>query len=208
MFYEMPDEIKKQIEKGISILKKGGVIAFPTDTVYGLGACFDNIAAVERIFRLKQRQNNKGLPVLVADRQQMAEVVESVPPMAEKLLQNFKTGSLTLVLKKAASVPDIVTGGNDTLAVRITNHPVAQAIIKGLGKPVVATSVNYSGETSALTAEDARKCLGSKIDLVIEDVNGNEGIESTIVDISGDTPEVLREGVVKREEISRVCRLS
>jgi len=206
MISEMPTEIKKQIEDGIEILKKGGVIAFPTDTVYGLGACFDDIAAIERIYRVKQRRDDKGLPVLVADRRQMEEVVAYVPPLADKLLQSFKKGRLTLVLKKAKHVPTVVTGGNDTLAVRITAHPVAQALIKGLGKPVVATSVNLSGESSALTAQDASRCLGGEIDLVIEDVSGNEGLESTIVDISGEEAEILREGVIKRQEIEQICR--
>ncbi len=207
MFSEIPQEIKKQIEDGIVILKEGGVIAFPTDTVYGLGAAFDNISAVERVFRIKKRQDNKGLPMLVADRQQMAEVAGFVPPLAEKLLQGFKTGSITLVLKKAEVVPDVVTGGKDTLAVRITANPVAQALIKGLGKPVVATSVNISGESSALTAKEARSCLGDKIDMVIEDISGNEGLESTIVDISGNLPKVLREGVISKKDVEKVCQM-
>ena len=207
MSSEMPPEIKKQVEKGISILKKGGVIAFPTDTVYGLGACFDNIAAVERIYRIKQRQDDKGLPVLVANRQQMDIVAASVPPLAEKMLKSFETGSLTLILKKAASVPDIVTGGSDTVAVRITAHPVATALIKGLGKPVVATSVNVSGKTSALTAEEARSQFGDKIDLVIGGGRGGGGIESTIVDVTGDIPKIIREGAISRTELENVCSI-
>jgi L-threonylcarbamoyladenylate synthase len=205
MSSETPPGIEKQIEKGISILKQGGVIAFPTDTVYGLSACFDNIAAVERIFRLKQRRGDKGLPLLVADRRQMEGVVASVPPLAEKLLDSFETGSLTLVLKKAASVPDIVTGGSDTVAVRITAHPVAKALIKGLGKPVVATSVNVSGKPSALTTEEARSQLGDRIDLVIGGGSGG-GVESTIIDVSGDIPGILREGLIPGAEILKAAQ--
>ena len=197
---EMPVEIKEQIDKGISILKKGGIIAFPTDTIYGLGACFDDIAAIERIYRVKQRQDDKGLPLLVADRQQMLMVAVSLPPLAEKLLNSFNTGTLTLVLKKAAVVPDIVTGGSDTVAVRITAHPVARALLKGLGKPIVATSVNVSGQPSALTTEEVRRQLGAKIDLIIGGGSGG-GIESTIIDVSADIPVILRRGVVAEEEI-------
>ena len=197
---EMPVEIKEQIDKGISILKKGGIIAFPTDTIYGLGACFDDIAAIERIYRVKQRQDDKGLPLLVADRQQMLMVAVSLPPLAEKLLNSFNTGTLTLVLKKAAVVPDIVTGGSDTVAVRITAHPVARALLKGLGKPIVATSVNVSGQPSALTTEEVRRQLGAKIDLIIGGGSGG-GVESTIIDVSADIPVILRRGVVAEEEI-------
>ena len=197
---EMPVEIKEQIDKGISILKKGGIIAFPTDTIYGLGACFDDIAAIERIYRVKQRQDDKGLPLLVADRQQMLMVAVSLPPLAEKLLNSFNTGTLTLVLKKAAVVPDIVTGGSDTVAVRITAHPVARALLKGLGKPIVATSVNVSGQPSALTAEKVRRQLGAKIDLIIGGGSGG-GVESTIIDVNTDIPVILRRGVIAEEEI-------
>ena len=197
---ETPAEIKEQIDKGISILKKGGIIAFPTDTIYGLGACFDDIAAIERIYWVKQRRDDKGLPLLVADRQQMLMVAVSLPPLAEKLLNSFNTGTLTLVLKKAAVVPDIVTGGSDTVAVRITAHPVARALLKGLGKPIVATSVNVSGQPSALTAEKVRRQLGAKIDLIIGGGSGG-GVESTIIDVNTDIPVILRRGVIAEEEI-------
>ena len=197
---ETPAEIKEQIDKGISILKKGGIIAFPTDTIYGLGACFDDIAAIERIYWVKQRRDDKGLPLLVADRQQMLLVAASLPPLAEKLLNSFNTGTLTLVLKKAAVVPDIVTGGSDTVAVRITAHPVARALLKGLGKPIVATSVNVSGQPSALTAEKVRRQLGAKIDLIIGGGSGG-GVESTIIDVNTDIPVILRRGVIAEEEI-------
>jgi L-threonylcarbamoyladenylate synthase len=207
MFSEMPDKMMKQIKEGISILQKGGVIAFPTDTVYGLGASFDDIAAIERIFNLKRRQGDKGLPLLVADEQQMAEVVAFVPMLAEKLLKSFKTGRLTLVLEKADSVPDTVTGGRNTVAVRITAHPVAQALIKGLSKPLIATSANFSGQKSALTAAEVSRQFGDKVDLVIEDIGGNQGIASTIVDVSRGIPEVLRQGVINREEIEKVCQM-
>ncbi|MFC1865925.1 L-threonylcarbamoyladenylate synthase [Chloroflexota bacterium] len=204
---ETPAEIKEQIDKGISILKQGGIIAFPTDTIFGLGACFDDIDAIERIYRVKQRRYDKGLPLLVADRQQMLLLVASMPPLAEKLLNSFETGSLTLVLKKAVAVPDVVTGGSATVAVRITAHPVARALIKGLGKPVVATSANVSGDPSALTAEEVRWQLGAKIDLIIGGDSG-AGKESTIIDVNTDIPVILRQGVVAEEEILKAAQRS
>jgi L-threonylcarbamoyladenylate synthase len=193
-----------QIEKGIDILKKGGVIAFPTDTVYGLGAAYDDIATAERIYSVKNRPQEMALPVLVADEEQVGKIAIDISPEARRLMRSFRPGYLTLVLKKAASVPDIVTGGGDTVAVRITAHPIPLALIKGIGKPIIATSANRHGQPTAITAEDARREVGDKIDLVIEG-ECPVGVESTIIDVTGDVPRIVRRGAIIKEEIERVC---
>jgi len=193
-----------QIEKGIEILKTGGVIAFPTDTVYGLGAAYDNIAAAERIYSVKNRPLGMALPVLVADEEQAKEIAVDISPKARRLMSSFKPGYLTLVLKKAACVPHIVTGGGETVAVRITAHPIPLALIKGLGKPILATSANRHGQPTAITADDVRRQIGDKIDLVIEG-ECPVGVESTIIDISGEVSRIVRRGAITREEIERVC---
>lgn len=195
---------KNQIEKGIEILKRGGVIAFPTDTVYGLGAAYDDIAAAERIYSIKRRPLEMALPVLVADEVQVGQIARDISPEARRLMKSFSPGYLTLVLKKAENVPDIVTGGGDTVAVRITVHPVPLALIKGIGKPIIATSANRHGQPTAITAGDARRQIGDKIDLIIEG-ECPVGVESTIIDVAGDTPRMVRQGVIKKEEIERVC---
>ena len=198
-------DIQQQVEKGISILKQGGIVAFPTDTVYGLGACANLPQAVERVYRVKERARNMPLPLLLADVSQITEVAEPVPPIAWLLINSFLPGALTIVLPRSNSVPDIITAGSKTIAVRIPAHPVPTALAQGLGTPVVGTSANLSGRPSPLTAEEVHSQLGDKIDLVIDGGRCPGGKESTIVDVTGQTPVVLREGAISREELEQVC---
>ncbi len=207
MFTEMPLEIERQIKSGIAVLKDGGLVAFPTDTIYGLGACFDNPDAVKRIYEVKKRPYDMALPLLVADELQISEITEYIPDIAALLIKKLLPGGLTLVLPKAESVPAIVTGGGETVAVRITDHPVTIALIRGVGKPITGTSANVSGKPSALTAEETRLQIGDKVDLIIDGGRCGGGIESTIIDVTGDIPRLLREGAIPRAEIEKVCRI-
>ena len=187
------------MKRAYAILKRGGVVAFPTDTVYGLGASIGIKQAVERVYRIKGRPNNRALPLILADLSQIDEVARSVPPLARLLAESFWPGPLTLVLFKSDSVPDIVTGSSETVAVRIPAHPIPIALVRGVGMPIVGTSANLSGQPSALTAEEARAQLGDRVDLII-DGECPGGKESTIVDLTGETPVILREGALSREE--------
>lgn len=207
MLAKMPLGIKEQIRDGISVLKRGGLVVFPTDTVYGLGACFNSLPAVERIYQLKQRPRSVALPLLLADIAQISEVAQVVPPVALLLARSFLPGALTMVLPRAESVPDIITGGGETIAVRIPAHPVAIALIKGVGMPIVGTSANVSGRPSALTAGEVFSQFSDRIDLVIDGGRCPGGIESTIVDITGEVPRLLRPGAISREELERVCHI-
>ena len=198
--------IQKQVEQGISILKQGGIVAFPTDTVYGLGACISLPHAVERVYQVKERPKNTPLPLLLADKSQLGEVAEPVPPIAWLLAEKFLPGGLTIVLFKSKLVPDIVTGGGKTVALRIPAHPVPVALIQGVGTPIAGTSANLSGKPSALTAEEVYAQLDNKVDLIIDGGRCPGGKESTIVDLTGETPLVLREGAISREELSDAYR--
>lgn len=200
-------EIQTQIEKGVSILKQGGVVAFPTDTVYGLGASANIHQAVERIYEVKERPRNMALPLLLARTSQISEVTELVPPIAWLLVRNFLPGALTIVLYKSSSVPDIVTAGSKTVAVRIPAHYVPVALIEGTGAPIVGTSANLGGRPSLLTADDVYSQLGDKIDLVIDGGRCPGSRESTIVDVTGGKPVLLREGAISREELEKVCNI-
>ncbi len=199
-----PSYIQQQVERGISVLKGGGIVAFPTDTVYGLGAGSNLYQAVERVYQVKERPQNMALPLLLANVSQLTEVADSVPQMAWDLADKFLPGALTLVLHKSKSVPDIITAGAMTVAVRIPAHPVPVALAEGLGSPIVGTSANLSGKPSSLTADEVYSQFGDKVDLVI-DGQCSGGRESTIVDVTGETPVVLREGAISREEIEQVC---
>jgi len=196
--------IQQQVEQGISILKQGGIVAFPTDTVYGLGACIGIGHAVERVYRVKERPRSMVLPLLLADASQIGEVAEPVPQIAWLLADKFLPGALTMVLHKSESVPDIITGRGKTVAIRIPAHPVPVALTRGLGAPIVGTSANLSGKPSALTADEVYAQLGDKVDLIIDGGRCPGGKESTIIDLTGETPVVLREGAISREELEQV----
>jgi len=196
--------IQEQVERGVSILKSGGVVAFPTDTVYGLGASIGIDSAVERVYRIKERQRRMALPLLLADIPQLDEVAISIPTSARLLAENFWPGPLTLVLLKSDSVSDTVSGGSETIAVRVPAHPIPIALAQGVGTPIVGTSANLSGQPSALTTEEARNQLGNKVDLIIEGECPG-GKESTIVDLTGETPVILRQGALLIEELRQLC---
>jgi L-threonylcarbamoyladenylate synthase len=205
MLDRLPSDIKRQIREGISILKQGGIIALPTDTVYGLGASANIHQAVERVYEVKKRPRHMPLSIFLAHMSQISDVAELVPPVAWLLAEKFLPGALTLVLPKSKSVPDIVTAGGTTVAVRIPAHPVPIALVEGLGMPVLGTSANQSGKPSALTAGEVYSQLGDKIDLVIDGGQCPGGRESTIVDVTGETPIVLREGAIALRDLEEVC---
>ncbi len=204
MLTKLPPDIQRQVDSGIAILRRGGIVAFPTDTVYGLGASVNRYRAVERIYRVKERPRRMALPLLLADRLQISEVAEPVPPVAWLLADNFFPGALTIVLHKSNSVPDIITAGGLTVAVRIPAHPIPVALADGLGMPLVGTSANLSGKPSVLTADEVHAQFGEKIDLIIDGGRCPGGRESTIVDVTGKTPVVLREGAISGEELKQV----
>jgi len=198
--------IQQQVEDGIFILKRGGIVAFPTDTVYGLGASISIRQAVERVYQIKRRPRGTPLPILLADKSQIGEVAEPVPPIAWLLAGKFLPGALTMVLyKKSKSIPDIVTGGGKTVAVRIPAHPIPVALVRGLGAPIIGTSANLSGKPSALTAAEVYAQLGDEVDLIINGGRCPGGKESTIVDLTWEPPIILREGAISREELKQVC---
>jgi len=206
MLDELPSDIRRLAEQGVYTLKQGGVVAFPTDTVYGLGACARIVQAVGRIYQIKGRPRNMALPLLLARVSQIGEVAHPVPEVAWALARSFLPGALTLVLHKSSSVPDIIAAGGETVAVRVPNHPVPVMLIEGVGAPIVGTSANLSGKPSALTADEVYSQFGGKIDLVIDGGRCPGGKESTIVDVTGKTPIVLREGAISREEVEQVWR--
>ncbi|MFC2031793.1 L-threonylcarbamoyladenylate synthase [Chloroflexota bacterium] len=205
---KLPSHLRQQVERGIYILKEGGIVAFPTDTVYGLGGGVNLPQAVERIYQVKERPRNMALPLLLADTSQISEVAYPVPSVALLLARSFLPGALTIVLHKSNSIPDILTAGGVTVAIRIPAHQVPIVLAKGLGMPIVGTSANLSGKPSTLTADEVHAQFGDKIDLIIDGGRCPGGLESTIVDVTGETPVLLREGAISKEEIRQVCEIT
>ena len=199
------DVSQLQIEKGVAILRRGGVIAFPTDTVYGLGAAAFNSRAVKRIYTIKNRPEDRQFPLLIADVDSLTAMAEPIPEIARFLAGQFWPGGLTLVIPRKDSVPRHLASG-PTIAVRIPDHPVCLALIRRLGNPLIGTSANVSGQPAALTAEEVRQALGEKIDLIIDGGRCPGGKESTVVNATQEPPTVLREGVIPAGEIDKAYR--
>lgn len=200
---EKLDVLQREIEKGVNILQKGGVIAFPTDTVYGLGADAFNAAAVGRIYQIKNRPKRLQLPLLIADIGQLTVLADPIPEIAQLLARRFWPGGLTLVLPKAVSVPAHVAPAH-TIAVRIPDHPVCMALVQRLGNPIIGTSANISGQPAALTAQEVGQQLGEKIDFIINGGKCPGGKESTVVDVTRESPIILRQGIIPSGEIDKV----
>jgi len=192
------------VSQAVTILRNGGLVAIPTETVYGLGADARNDAALRKIFQAKQRPIDHPLIVHVADMTQLAEWVSEVPPMAKQLAQAFWPGPLTLIFKKAAKVSNLVTGGQETVGIRIPSHPVALELLKAYGGGLAAPSANRYGRISPTTSEAVREELGDAVDMVLEGGQCEVGLESTIVDVSGEQPVVLRPGMITTTEIEAV----
>ncbi|PWI45014.1 L-threonylcarbamoyladenylate synthase [Streptomyces sp. ICBB 8177] len=194
------------IEKAAGVLRAGGLVALPTETVYGLGADAEDPAAVSRIFQVKGRPPSHPLIVHLGDAQMLDEWVEDVPPTARLLAERFWPGPLTLVLRRGRRVPLEATGGLETVAVRVPDHPVALALLAAFGGGVTAPSANRFGAVSPTTADHVRMELGDAVDFVLDGGPCAVGVESTIVDVTGDTPSILRPGGITREALEEVLR--
>jgi L-threonylcarbamoyladenylate synthase len=199
--------MEQQVKKAIHALKKGGIVAYPTDTVYGLGANALDEAAVLRVYAAKRRPHHLAVPILLASISQIDEVARDIPAIAWSLAERFLPGGLTLVLYKSPVIPDVVTGGDDKIAVRVSAHPIPIALIEGVGAPITGTSANLSGNPNPVTAEEVHLQLGNSVDLIIDGGRCQGDVASTVIDVTGEHPLILREGVISREEIEKVCRL-
>lgn len=195
------DETMKMIDEAAGILVNGGLVAFPTETVYGLGANAMDPKAVAKIYEAKGRPSDNPLIVHIARASNIGELTPILTPKIIRLIDNFWPGPLTVVLKKKPSVPDITTGGLDTVAIRMPDDPVALELIKKAGCPVAAPSANISGRPSPTKGEHVVTDLDGKVDAILIGSDCRVGIESTVLDMSGDVPMILRPGIITAENI-------
>jgi L-threonylcarbamoyladenylate synthase len=192
------------IRQAVEIIRKGGLVAFPTETVYGLGADTFNPLAVARIFEVKQRPFFDPLIVHVSDPADLKKLVIKIPSKAKKLINRFWPGPLTVVLLKKKEVPDIVNAGLPTVAIRMPSHPMALSLIQQAECPLAAPSANPFGYLSSTTAEHVRNQLGDQIDFILDGGPCEVGVESTIISFSDGRPQLLRPGGAPLEEIESV----
>jgi L-threonylcarbamoyladenylate synthase len=196
--------ISTNVEHAVRLLEAGGLVAFPTETVYGLGALALNATAVARIFEVKRRPRFDPLIVHVAEASQAFELCAQLPPIAELLAEKFWPGPLTLVLPKVNSVPDIVTSGLPSVALRVPAHPIAQQLLRMLNAPVAAPSANRFGQVSPTRALHVETDLGAEVPLILDGGSCQKGVESTVLSLLEGEPTLLRPGATACEDIERL----
>jgi Sua5/YciO/YrdC/YwlC family protein len=201
VFYISEDDRESSIQEAARILKEGGTVAFPTETVYGLGADALNEKAVLQIFEAKGRPADNPLIVHVDSKEGCLKLVRSIPDKASVLMDKFWPGPLTLIMERKPIVPDVTTGGLDTVAVRMPENLIALELIKHSGIPIAAPSANLSGKPSPTTAEHVLCDLSGRIDALIDGGEVSIGLESTVVDMTSEVPAILRPGKISKEEL-------
>lgn len=192
------------IQKAASILRSGGVVAFPTETVYGLGADALNPDAIQKVFKAKGRPADNPLIVHITSIDQLFQYGRDITPIAIKLAESFMPGPITLVVRHSEIVPRIVTAGLDTVALRMPNHTVPLSLVKALGHGIVGPSANRSGKPSPTTANHVLDDMDGKIEMILDAGETRIGIESTVLDTTSDIPIILRPGGITREQLESV----
>jgi len=195
----VPAMQKESLRRAVALLHRGGVVAFPTDTVYGLGAHSGIATAIEKLFQIKERERIKAIPLLIARTEDLTTVAAQVPEVAWRLAERFWPGPVTLVVPKAATVLDVLTGGAPSVAVRVPAHEVALQLIAALGAPLAATSANLSGRPEAVTAAEVREGLRGRVRLILDGGRCPGGVASTVVDVTVDPPVIGRRGAMANE---------
>ncbi|UCG13290.1 MAG: threonylcarbamoyl-AMP synthase [Deltaproteobacteria bacterium] len=196
-----PSLSAEAIRRAARIIVGGGVVAFPTETSYGLGVLVSHREAIERVYQLKRRAYHKSLSILVGNLVELQEWVETIPTEVVHLIERFWPGPLTLVFAAGEHFPTNLTGGTGKVAVRISSHPVAQALVQAVGTPITATSANRSGAPSCHSAPEVLAQLGSDLEAVLDGGLTPGSKDSTIADVTRRPPEILRVGAITAHEV-------
>jgi L-threonylcarbamoyladenylate synthase len=201
--------LEQQINQAVEYLQQGKLVAFPTETVYGLGACVNNPDAILRVFATKQRPTNHPLIVHIAGIEQLSQVAINIPAYAYILAKHFWPGELTLILDKHPSIPDLVTAGQTTVGIRVPQHPITLQLLKRLNVPIVGPSANSFGKVSPTSYFHVQQDLGDKVDFILDGGQCAVGIESTILSLANsEQPTVFRPGKITADQISTVLNKS
>lgn len=195
---------KKVIVRAVKILKDGGIIAYPTETFYGLGADATNKKAVEKIFSVKGRDFKNPIPLIIGKPDDIYPLVRDIPESAHKLMAAFWPGALTIVFSASDKVSPMLTAGTGKIGLRISSHPIANAIAQRLQKPLTATSANLSGASECSLASEVTEQIGKKVDAILDFGKTQGGKASTIIDVTCDPPVILREGAISRKSIKKI----
>ena len=200
-----PNILSTSTTQAVQILRDGGVIALPTDTLYGISANALDETAAAKVFSVKGREERSPLPIFLSDPEDLFRYGRDVPEIAVRLAEAFWPGKLTIVVKKAALIPAVVSGGFDTVGLRIPGHPVPRRIVAQLGAPITATSANVSGKPALTAASDVLAELGARLDLVLDGGQLAPSAPSTVIDVTADPPRILRQGAVSPSDIRKLA---
>jgi len=199
----MPASHPAAIEQAAFLLQQGQLVCFPTDTVYGIGAAASSDDAIRRLYAVKGRSPDKPLPLLISETAEASWYAE-VTPVAKSLMARFWPGPLTIVMRKVEGLRSRALAGQNTVALRVPDHDVPRDLVRMLGEPLTGSSANRSGARPPVSAAEVAFSLGEMVSLVIDGGRAPSGEESTVVDVTGAAPVIVREGVVTREELGRV----
>ncbi len=189
------------IERAGDVLRKGGLVAYPTESFYGLAADATNSEAVERLFAVKKRGTDRPVLILIPSADLLERYVTDIPDVAAGLIERFWPGGLTLVFSAGREVLQVLTAGTGRIGIRLSSHPVATALAGSLGAPITGTSANISGSPSCSSAEEVALCLEDKVDLILDGGKTEGKTGSTVLDVTVSPPLILREGMVMREHL-------
>jgi L-threonylcarbamoyladenylate synthase len=189
-----PDE--SIILKAARIIIHGGIVAYPTETFYGLGADAFNIWAIEKVYQIKRRDLSKPILVIVEKEEHLRELVGDIPPLAAALMREFWPGPLTIIFRASTKIPTVLTGDTGKVGIRISSHAVASGLLRAVGRPITATSANISGQPESVNASDVLRNFEDKLDLVLDGGRTQAVKGSTIVDVTIDPPRIIREGLI------------
>ena len=199
------NSITKQIHTAVKVLKNGGLIAMPTDTLYGLGVSAYDYKAIDRLYSIKNRPSNMPLPILIAENSEIERYTVAVSELTWRLVETFLPGNLTIVLRRGDNLPKSLSGGSETIGLRIPDHCVPREIIRELGNPITGTSANLSGMIGTTDAESVYRQLGGQVDYIVDGGPTFGNMPSTVIDMSKCNPILIREGGITKKELEKIC---
>lgn len=200
------DDNTKNLKIAANIIKKGGIVIFPTETVYGIGTNGLDEEAVKKLYEVKDRPLNKPISLLVSNFDMINQVAKDITEMEYKIMKNFFPGPLTIILNKKSCVPDIVTAKGNTVGIRMPDNEIALKLIELSGVPIATPSANISGRPSGIDIEDIKKDFEGKVDLFIDSGKSKIGNGSTIVKVEDNEIKILRQGIITKEQIEDICK--
>jgi L-threonylcarbamoyladenylate synthase len=196
--------LRNGLDRARQIILRGGIVAFPTESFYGLAGNASDEDAIRRLFKIKIRRDNSPILVLIPSLEYLEEYVEDVPEIALRLIKRFWPGGLTLLFKAGSEISPLLTAGTGKIGVRISGHPVAAALTRAVGSPITGTSANISGQQGCVTAKEVYESLGIGVDLILDAGRTAGGKGSTILDVTVNPPEIIREGMISHEQIKEL----